>query len=880
MDDLVNRFFHEIADLGPAEREKFFADHYVRPEIRSEIESLLAHDVDSGHLLTASVAAGADHVLQSARLDAPRWCGPYRLIRLLGSGGMGAVYLAERSDGELQQQVAIKLLRTGMEQPSQRERFLTERQLLSYLDHPSVARLLDVGRTEDGRPYLVMEYVDGVPIDSYAAGKPLREQLAMFLKVCGGVAHAHRHLIIHRDLKPSNILVNPAGEPKLLDFGIAKLVDETADQTATVERLLTPNYASPEQLRGSVQTTATDVYSLGAVLYKLLTGRSPHQSETGASQALEIVAGARPISAPTQVNPNLPADVDYVLRKALRTEPEERYASVEAFASDIRALLDSRPVQARSADAWYQTRKFLRRHWIPALAASVVIASILAGLYEVNRQRAIAERRFEQLEQLSKKIFDLDNKIKTLPGSIEARKSLVSASLDYLEALAAEAHGDLDLEQDLAEGYERVALAQGVPTDPNLGQRAEAEASLKKADAFIEHVLSARPHSRTALFLSSDISAHRMILAQESRRTSEAVAHARKAADRIEQGLTEPGLSAADLDHALGNLGNIALAHTNMHMYAQAVTYARESIELTRTHFGSARRLSFSLSVLANALRYQGDLEGALAAIEEARNVAGRAIYSNPTARMLDLYGVLLRQGFILGEDESVNLARPEEAIEPFQAALDMTEQAAERDPEDSVSRERVGTSARELGNVLRHRDPQRALALYDLGLRRMGEIPEGARARRERAVLLAKSSYALRDLRRPEEARQRIDASIVLLTATGDYPARQVAIDSEAYTVMRALADDEAARGETVRGRETYQELLDKIIAGHPGPFDDLRDAPRLAAVYQNLAGLYRKSGDAERAATFDTKRLDLWQSWERKLPNNRFIQRQLAAR
>ncbi len=217
---------------------------------------------------------------------------------------MGTVYLAERTDGEIQQSVAVKLLRADDHRPAFRKRFLRERQFLASLNHPSIAHVIDAGHTDDGRPYLVMEYVDGVPIDIYCGSISLRDQLTLFQRVCDGVAHAHQHLIIHRDLKPSNILVDAAGHPKLLDFGIAKLLDETRiddtrDVTHTVERLLTPSYASPEQLNGSAQTTATDVYSLGAVLYKILTGRSPRESDG-----------------------TLPAgDLDYILRKALRPEP-------------------------------------------------------------------------------------------------------------------------------------------------------------------------------------------------------------------------------------------------------------------------------------------------------------------------------------------------------------------------------------------------------------------------------------------------------------------------------------------------------------------------------------------------------------------------------
>jgi serine/threonine protein kinase len=236
-----------------------------------------------------------------------------------------------------------------------------------------------------------MEYVEGVPIDVYAEHIQFRDKLKLFLRVCEGVSHAHRRLIIHRDLKPSNILVDSSGQPKLLDFGIAKLLDETGEPTKTIERLLTPNYASPEQLRGMAQTTATDIYSLGAVLYKLLTGSSPHEAG-----ALEIVMGARQIPEPTRLNPSLPTDMDYILRKALRTEAEERYASVDTFANDIQALLDWRPIEARSGDVWYRTRRFLRRYWLPVAAVTVAIISLSAGLYVANRQRTVAQRVFSK----------------------------------------------------------------------------------------------------------------------------------------------------------------------------------------------------------------------------------------------------------------------------------------------------------------------------------------------------------------------------------------------------------------------------------------------------------------------------------------------------
>ena len=350
MNATVRQLFHELADVPRAERERILAERQIAPELRAEVESLLSYDSSSGESLARRISQVTEEALRAGDGPPSSYCGPYRLVRLLGFGGMGAVYLAERRDGEIEQRVAIKLLRVDADRPAWRDRFLRERQFLAYLNHSSIARVLDAGHTGDGRPYLVMEYVDGIPIDEYAAPLELRAQLALFLLVCDGVSHAHQHLIIHRDLKPSNILVDASGQPKLLDFGIAKLLDMTlnvtTDATQTVERLLTPDYASPEQLRGSIQTTTTDVYSLGVVLYKLLTGCSPHKPLSGTPSGNLGITRKTSITAPSRLNPKLSRDIDHILLKALRQEPKERYASVDAMASDVRAFLELRPVPA------------------------------------------------------------------------------------------------------------------------------------------------------------------------------------------------------------------------------------------------------------------------------------------------------------------------------------------------------------------------------------------------------------------------------------------------------------------------------------------------------------------------------------------------------
>lgn len=605
---------------------------------------------------------------------------------------------------------------------------------------------------------------------------------------------------------------------------------------------------------------------MGAVLYKLLAGAVPSDS-----------------IPPSRMNPDVPKDLDFIILKALRNEPEERYASVETFAADIQAFLESRPVEARSGNTWYRTRKFLRRYWIPVAAATLVIASLAGGLYVANRQRVIAERRFGQLRQLSSKVFELDKAIQNLPGSTEARQRLVSASLEYLEGLAADAHGDIDLAQEIGDAYERVAEIQGVPTGLNLGEFGKAEASLARADAFIDTVLAARPELRRALFRSASIAAERMILAQSEHRRADALSYARKASERLDAFLSERGAQESDRDNAAPIYANIALAHLNMHLYAEGVRYAQRTVDLARSLHRTERAgilLSNGLSLLANAYRYQGDLEAALRAIDEARKLAEETVYPSQTERMLGLYGMLLRQGLILGEDGGVNLDRPAEAIKSLQKAFDITEEAARQNPNDFTSRSRVGTCALMLANILRHSDPERALAVYDRAISRLGEIRNNLPARREQASALANSSYALHRLHRTSEAKQRIEAAFAILKETKDYPAERIPFERmELYDAFTALADHEAEVGDPHRAVADYEELLDKVIAAKPETLTDLRDVPRISSLYETLSRLYRRTGNITKANDVESLRLELWRHWDTKLPNNLFVRRQLDA-
>ena len=879
MQEEVPLLFRDVADLTPREREQYFDRHGVTAELRAEVESLLSFDSPDAPLADL-ISGEAGALLESHPSYEGLRCGPYRLEALLGRGGSGEVFLAERVDGRIEHRVAVKLIQRHLSLLSFKYRFLQERRILASLQHPGIARLLDAGETAEGRPYLVLEYIEGVPIDVYAQPLDLPAKLRLFLKVCDAVSYAHRNLIVHRDLKPSNILVDSQGEPKLLDFGIAKILDTATDQTRTQERLLTPDYASPEQVRGAVQTTATDVYSLGAVLYDLLTGQSPHVFADRTPQAIDTAICSTDPAPPSRWNRDLPTDLDYILLKALRKEPEHRYSSVDALASDVRAYLEFRPIRARSGNAWYRTRKFVRRYRTAVAAVAITVAGLSVGLYAANRQRLIAQERFRQLHLLSGKVFDLDDRLRFLPGATEARHQLVSMSLDYLERLSASAHGDLDLAQEIGAAYMRVARIQGVPSGFNLGEPDKAEESLVKGAGLVDQVLAALPASVPALLLSAGIAQDRMILASSRNRNAEAAEHAGRSAERLDRVLRSPHLTGDERSEAGIYYSNIALCYVNIHRYEEGRQYAAKSVDIAASLPNGQSIRAAGLSLIGSALRSEGRLDEALAALREARQIAEGPLPVDPAKRALDLYAILLREARTLGHDGGVNLGRTDEAIAVYRKAVDLMEEASSKDPRDQNSRDRLATCARELADLLVDRDPQQSLATFDLAIRRLRETTNNVRARRREAAALAESSYPLLRLHRADEARSRIEEAFALLRATKDYPAKQLNPESDVVAALRAQADFESQAGDRHRAVAIYEELQTAMMASKPDPDGDLMDAARVSQLYQSMAAVYRRAGDPVKAGGMDERRLALWSQWDAKLPQNSFVQRQLVLR
>jgi len=484
----ISEIFEQVIDLAPAHREVFLgtvcaADH----ALRQEIESLLRHDRPDGEFLAATVAGVAASV---TTLEDGDRIGAYRIESLIGSGGMGSVYLAWRTDDAFRKRAAIKVMNRGLDSPALQARFRDERKILARLDHPCIARLFDGGATADGLPFLVMEYVDGLPLTQYIRdrGVAVSGRLFLFREICSAVSHAHQNLIAHRDVKPPNILVTPDGTPKLLDFGIARLLDSPADPSTL--RVHTPDYASPEQIHGRSLTTATDVYSLGVLLCEILTGKRPADPS-----ALTSLRG----------------DLRDIVVKATQTDPSHRYGSVQLLAEDIRRHQESLPVRARTPTLAYRAGKTLRRHGLVFAAAAAVLLSLSVGIVAATSQTRRAERRLALLDNLAYTyLFDFHDRVLRLPDSGPVRTGMLRTANQYLQILETEAHTRPELARRIADGYDRLGDIQ-------------ADATLQSCSGAA--LASYRKAVRLRELIPAGTEAHLMALASSHARMADCAAH-------------------------------------------------------------------------------------------------------------------------------------------------------------------------------------------------------------------------------------------------------------------------------------------------------------------------------------------------------------------
>jgi len=496
---LVQDVFLTALELLPNERSAYLARACGDDqELHSEVASLLANDRPDAATFRFAVEADLKGLAQatSSSSQSGLRVGPYRLIRELDGGGMGVVYLAVRSDDHYFQIVAIKMVRQGLESPGLVQRFRAERQILATLTHSNIGAILDGGDTEDGRPYIVMEYVEGQPITlaSETLGLSIRERVELFRSVCSAVHYAHQTLVIHRDIKPSNVLVTPDGLVKLIDFGISKslapeLIPGELPPTESSLRLMTPDYASPEQIRGKNVTTATDIYSLGVLLYELLTGSRPYTLRELSPADAERLVLEQEVRKPSsisdlskRVRKELAGDLDRIILMAMDTDPSRRYPSARDLEEDLLRFLRGEPVLARKPTPIYRLSRFVGRHRTTSLMAGVTLALLLGSLLFYSWQSRMADRHLEQVQTLADSaILDLAEKLQQSSASTEQQASLFQSALTSLKRLRQNSGDDPRLLLAISKAYGRVGDLEGSPFVANLGNSSTAVTSYQEA---------------------------------------------------------------------------------------------------------------------------------------------------------------------------------------------------------------------------------------------------------------------------------------------------------------------------------------------------------------------------------------------------------------
>jgi serine/threonine protein kinase len=686
----VRELLYHASALAPAARVQYLGETCAGdPELRTEVERLLTALEESGSFLEPAGPAAQEPVETKI--------GPYRILNEAGRGGMGVVYRAVRDD-EYRQQVAVKLVKRDMETDFLLARFRQERQALALLNHANIARLLDGGTTADGRPYLVMEWVEGQPVTEYCAAHspPLRRRLELFLDVCEAVAHAHRNLVVHRDLKPSNILITAEGRPKLLDFGIAKIFSPSPDDipatmTMAGARALTPEYASPEQVRGEPVTTATDIYSLGAVLYELLTGNRPHRLETRTPPEIERVVCTQQVVRPSSATgaagipvQELRCDLDNIILKALEKEPARRYSHVDEFSADVRRHLEGRPVLARPDSVWYRVSKFTRRNRLLVGAVAAVAIALAAGtvvsLWQASvarRERAVAERRFELARRLAGSLlYDIHDEVSDLAGATKARELLLKRSLEYLDALSKEASSSTPLQRDLANAYERAAALQGMGGVSNLGNTDAARHSLRMALALRQTVLLSDPSS--VEFRRELARTHREFASLEEDGTA-MLQHAQASLALVEQLVREkPEDRRLLLDRATAEY-SVARATTSLSRFPEAIDFYRRA--LSHSASSSPGDVALYHKRLGAVLAHENDLTNALKEYQAAAVLDEERVRANPDngRAKMDLSYDYSDWGFVL---QRMNSWKP--AVEQYRKAEKIRAEMVQADPRDA----------------------------------------------------------------------------------------------------------------------------------------------------------------------------------------------------
>src|SRR5262245_42468786 len=668
-------------------------------EVRREVDSLLASHRAAGGFLQDRLKHALTSFLETSDAQ-PTRVGPYRLVRELGRGGMGTVFLAERDDDQYHARVAVKLVRPGMDVDFILARFRRERQTLARLQHPNICRLLDGHTTDSGLPYIVMEYIEGRWLTDYAREHALdiEARLRLFLDVCSAVDYAHRNFIVHRDLKPSNILVDKSGAPKLLDFGICKLLttDAVAGGHDTVVAPMTPNYASPEQLHGEPVTASSDVYALGAVLYELLVGRCPRQFEQLTPIAI-AKAVETPISIPSvaaadpMTSRRLKGDLDNILMRALDSDAERRYESASQLADDIRHYLNDEPVLARPDTVRYRAAKYVRRHRQILGAGLVVVLTLAVGLVVSLYEARLAAARLDQVRTLANKlVFDVNDAVRDLPGATKARQVIIQTGVDYRNSALPSVKGDSRAEVELAKAYRRLGDVQGDTGSANLGDPAGALERYRSALSLLDDAMRRNPRMLEARTEAINVYDRIGTLQGDTGKLRDA---AKTFKQGIDLGVPFATTGDADLRGALAGvyLGSSEIKR-NMGQYKEALADALECLHLSQAVAAERSTDPEFVRGLATAYATVGMAQNNLAQLEESRAnyERGVAVLEKLTAadpRNVSLNrDLMLAYGHIadvLGNPGLPNLGDQAGALRMYQRAADIAKRLFDADRAD-----------------------------------------------------------------------------------------------------------------------------------------------------------------------------------------------------
>jgi eukaryotic-like serine/threonine-protein kinase len=713
LSDRLEHVFQQAWDVSGEARARLLDELCAGDDaLRRTAEQLLAAAEETERSVAWNQPAILLEATATARQEQASELGRYKLLEAIGTGGMGVVYKAVRADDAFSKLVAVKIVQCGAADDKILRRFVQERQILAVLEHPNIARLLDGGATPEGLPFLVMEYVDGVPIDQYLAKKKpgLDELLDLFRKICSAVSYAHRNLIVHRDLKPDNVLVTVEGEPKLLDFGIAKLLDGSSVRTKTENAAMTPEHASPEQIQGAPISTASDIYSLGVLLYGMLTGRRPYRDTAGALELAQAIAIENPRTLTEASSRNFDSDLENIVQMALRKEPARRYASVDQFAEDIRRYREGYPVSARPDTRGYRAKKFVGRNKAAVTAATLAFVALVAGSAAIWRQAQVADQRFNDVRRLANSyLFEFHDAIKNLPGATAARQLVVKRAIEFLDNLAKQRGNNVELGRELATAYEKAAEIQGDLNVASMGDQRGALVTYRRALAIRQALAAGSPSNvdvtRELAFSYAEVgwlSAYTGDVASGVEDLRKAVAlgqkavAARPADPKVREGLA---LSLSGLGDVLGNpnyqnLGDVTGA---IQLYRQGLDIREKLFAEDPASLEKQTLLASSYSRLAQVLQAIDDKAGAVAAYRRAADISDELMRRAPGNSQF-------RRGAAAGNRNlALSLLRinaVDEARKRGDKSMEIFERIATDDPQNVQARIEVAESYYSQGNV------------------------------------------------------------------------------------------------------------------------------------------------------------------------------------